>query len=330
MVLLLLNKNRLIISFIKFHIVHRSRSWVYALLTSTIVLVISASCVSKQPLDTEDVLTLGIILEYEFSPEEQSVAVLLPTNAIAPGSDAYMDIVRSDNIGNVGILVFDVETQETVARFDINSYTIENLRWSHHNNTLFYLDRGKDGAFLISWQLDTDEKEIVPFQHGGFDIAPDDLAIVAWDTPERVQTSNVLTFYTWPQLEYTDSLTLPDVKDIEEAQWSSDGSWLIINTSNGIFRLDLASQTLTQVDPIRLSNLDLNASDTLISYYYSSGIYSLQDRCIVKEFDDAGLEQLEWGMDFQVLYLVVHQTDKKQNILARLDLTDNALSCINE
>lgn len=324
------NQEYLKIFFVKSHVLHSLRTWTYVLVIVAVAFAGSVSCTNRQMLETEAILTLGPILEYEFSPDEQLVAVLLPTNAIEPGSDDYLSVVRSSLINGVSMLIFDVKTQEALARSDADSYTIENLRWSRLDNTIFYLDRGRDSASLISWQPDTNEKEEIPFQYGGFDIAPDNLTIVAWDKPARVQQSNMLAFYTWPQLEYIDKIILSAIRDIEDVQWSSNGSWLLVNTSSGVYRFDLDSQTLTQIEPLFMVAPDLNASDTLIAYGDPyGGIYSLQDTCIVKKLDTS-TRQLEWSLEPRVLHLVLLQLSEKQNVLAQLDLTDSMLSCLSE
>lgn len=308
----------------------RFRIWIYAFFILFLVFVSSVSCTNKQILKTEPILSLGPILEYEFSPNEQLVAVLLPTNALEPGNDNYLSVMQSSLIDGVSILIFDAETQKTLARSDVDSYTIENLRWSRLNNTLFYLDRGKDDVSIISWQIDTDEQQEFPFQHGGFDIAPNNLTMVAWGNLVRTQQSNVLTFYTWPQLEYVDTIILPDIEEIKDVQWGSSGSWLFINTSSGIYQFMLDSQTLTQIDSLFMIAPDLDPSDTLVAYQNPNGnIYSLSDKCIVKNFDISS-RQLEWSLNPKVLYLVLLQLPERQNTLARLDLTNNRFSCLSK
>jgi len=293
------------------------------------ILLTTASC-SQEPSEPypslDEVLLLGTILEYAITPDERFAAVVVPEEAVYPGSDDYFPVSRQGP-NKSQLLVFDLVNEELVYTGEPQRSSIVSLHWIDQN--IVYLDRGQD--VLVTLDVETGQKGYVDFPHSWFNISDNGEMLVAWDAAGFSESSNQLTFYSFPSLITQDIVDVGHIETLERARWSDDAEWIALGTHGGIYQLDLRSKKVESLTgfPNPRGRWDIEFGSNLIALERMQGerfeIHDYADGCrklhLDPKFPRSSLTQPEWISE-DILYFVIEDAKNRQHILSRIDMNE--------
>lgn len=321
---------------------HKILFWILAIL----VTLVGVSCSVFNAPDKEipydyGLPAVGIILEYEVSPDGLQAAVLVPTNAVEPGTEDYLGIITGAGPDKIQILVFDMGSGNVLYRSPVHKDTFENLRWSKDGRELMYMDRDAYKAELVRWQLQDDVIERQSFPHAGFDLSHNGEMIAAWGKQHRAESSNTVTFYSFPDIAFIISVTIPHTTDVAQANWASDDSWLVLWAYESIYKLDARTQKFEELAPqkelIGAQAPSLNYMNQLLATTDSENlrVFDLSLECVVMHVEPRGrrdsFSQAEWDKQSERLYFVLEENASAQQRIVSMDMNTRNLpaSCIS-
>jgi hypothetical protein len=302
------------------------------------ILLSTVSC-SQQPPEPypslREVLALGTILEYAITPDERFAAVVVPEEAVYPGSDDYFSVSRQGP-NRSQLLVFDLLSQEIVYSGEPQRSSIVSLHWI--DNRIVYLDRGQD--VLVTLDVETGQKELADFPHSWLDISASGDALVAWNAAGSSASPNQLTFYSFPGLITQDTVDVGHIETLENARWSDNADWMALNTHGGMYRLDLHKREVEPLNgvPNPSGGWDISSVSDLVAVDSVEGerleIHDFAHGCRKLDLDlnirRSYLSRPEWVSE-DVLYFVNEDAKNRQHILTRIDLNelrnDGLLEC---
>jgi len=318
------------------------------LLLSTLILTsLLLGCLRQRGPEDELVFEsvlppVGLIIEYEVSPDGQFVATSTPTEAIEAGSDAYKRIMRDSVFDEQQITVFDVETEAVVNQSQPTRDVIVNLRWSADGRELLYISwAGKSQHELVRWNVLSNELTRAPFPHTGFDVSPSGQTVAAWGEESLVEDSDELRIYDFSTLQEVRTLTIRRISDIEHADWSMDGSWLLIDSGPQLLRLEWTSEKTEKLaDRKAVSTFPPLLDPTgrfLLGWDIGVTLFDLSQRCAILHLDPPGrgknYENAEWAEEPGHIYLVFAEHDAAQQTILKVDLSEiieaDSPSCIS-
>lgn len=328
--------------------VQRKRSLISKTVFAILLLLVGCS-LRRGPEDAlvfEPILSpVGLIFEYEISPEGKYAAILVPTEAAEPGSEAYRRIMQTGVWSNQQILVFDLATGEVVRRSTATHDNVVSLRWSVDSAELLYLTWPSGGSGsetkLVRWSVLTGTTAARSFPHTGFDLADDGSSLAAWGVEHLAIESNKIQLYDFPSLNEIASYILADVRNIEHIDWAADSSWLLVDSGPELLRLELGNGTVEKIVESKSVSVFPPLLDSTNRFLLGSGVgvnlFDLQKRCVVLHLEAEGVgnafAQAEWSRGSGTIYIVLEENEAAQQTIQRVDIGElletNNLTCLS-
>lgn len=291
------------------------------------------SCSSSKPdsriWQEQNLLEMGIILEYEFSPNGSLMAILVPTDAIYPNSNRFENVMMSELTGDVRILVFNTKDYSLVFQSEIfGGYTIHNLDWSQDSTKLLYLQKQKQDSNLIVWDLIPNSITSRNFPYKGFNLSDDGATLVAWGRSDNMPLGRI-DFYLFPQLAKIKIISTPFVRDIVHTSWLSN-TQLIVEAMQPdiIFKLDVTVEEYEIVLNERFDrkgSFSIDYGDSFLVFESIMGGLSFfrMEGCNILNYkkDEEIISQPEWSPTSQDLYFIRESFKNKSFTLVKAEFS---------
>jgi hypothetical protein len=316
------------------------------------LLVLLSACSSDRSAEDdlifEPILApVGLIFEYEISPDGQLAAIRLPSEAAEPGSDAYLDIVQSSVWDRQQISVFNLATGGLVGQTSATRDNITNLRWSMDSSELLYLtwstpgSRSNVGTELIRWNVLADSASGRLFPHSGFDIAKGGSLLAAWGEDHIATRTNRIVLYSFPALEEVASYAVPGISDIEQLDWAEDNSWILVDNRSRQLRFEPVNGEVEKIVDTYLVSVFPPLLDSTGRFLLGSGtgidLFDLRQHCVILHLEAKGrreaFAQAEWSNEPERIHLVLEESRAAQDTILSVDISEfliNEHPCLSD